>query len=63
MPDFLGSRGAPRRKNRSEDGISRKVAPTVDDAIAAVPTAPDSGTPLPSGQPHRPWLVPGAGRL
>jgi hypothetical protein len=63
MQDFLGSRDAPRRKKRGEVGISRKVAPAVDDAIAAAAKAPDSGTPLPSGQPHRPWLVPGAGRL
>jgi hypothetical protein len=63
VPDFLSSRGAPRRKKRGEAGITRKVAPAVDEAAAADPKAPDSGIPTPSEQPHRPWLVPGAGKL
>ncbi len=63
MPDFMSSRGAARLKERGEAGTSRKVAPAVDEAAAADPKAPNSGTPTPSEQPHRPWLVPGAGKL
>jgi hypothetical protein len=62
MPDFLSSRGGPRRK-KFKAGISRKVAPAVEEAAAADPKAPDSGIQKPSEQPHRPWLVPGAGKL
>jgi hypothetical protein len=63
MPDFLNSRGAPRRKRRGEAETSRKLMPAVDKVAAADAKAPDRSNAAPSEQPHRPWRVPGAGKL
>ena len=63
MSDFFSSQGRRAVKKRGDAGISRKGASAVDEVAAADPKAADNGTATPSEQPHRPWLVPGAGKL
>ncbi|HEV2302115.1 MAG TPA: hypothetical protein VGR91_11165 [Stellaceae bacterium] len=63
MPVLLNSRGGPRPKKRVEARRSRNLASFVNKAAAADPQAPDSGIATPPEQPHRPWLVPGIGKL
>ncbi len=63
MPDLLNSGGAPRGRKRGGAGRSRKAAPVVEEAVAANSKGAESGIATPPEQPHRPWLVPGVGKL
>ena len=63
MPDVLNSRAVVRRKKRGGSRRSPIVAPIVDETAAADPEGADIETVPPQEQPHRPWLVPGAGKL
>lgn len=64
MSIVLNSREDPRQKKASE--VQRSLKKTAADGnrpSASDREAPDSGRATPPEQPHRPWLVPGAGRL
>jgi hypothetical protein len=64
MSVVLNSREDPRQKKASEAERSlKKAAADTSRPAASDHEAPDNGLATPPEQPHRPWLVPGTGRL
>jgi hypothetical protein len=63
MPDLPNSRDAPRGRKRGGAERFRKAAPVVEEAVSADSETAESDIATPPQQPHRPWLVPGIGKL
>jgi len=62
-PKVERTTGLKKRSNVHQPEISKDVGAAADDgAVAADPDLDGTVTTLPE-RPHRPWLVPGVGRL